>query len=314
MGQVERKEQDIMKLAVIGLGKTSLCVVRRLIARGHEVKAYDSDPDAARQVEDLGLVAADSLGATIEQLDGEPRFVWIMLPAGERVSATLQTLALLLKEDDVIMECSGSYYKQSMERATMLSYKGIHMLDVGVSGGAQGEHDGFNLMVGGDEQAFDRAAPIFQELASADGYRLVGPSGAGHYAQMVHHGIEYGMMQSIVEGFELMSSKDEFDFDLAAMAQLWNCGSTIRSRLLELAGRALEADANLDWVEPEPEDTGGGCWAVQEALEMEVPLPVITLSLQTRYRSQQKHSYAARLLAALRGQYDEPVAATQKGR
>ena len=258
-----------------------------------------------KQAVAAGAAGVDTLEAAIEKLDSKPRFVWVMLPAGEQVSATLQTLAVLLGEGDIIIEGSASYYKLSMEHAAKLSYKGIHMLDVGVGGGVWGEEYGFNLMVGGDEEAFDSATPIFEALAPSEGFRLVGLSGAGHFVKMAHNGIEYGMMQSIAEGFELMATKDEFALDLTALANLWGRGSTIRSWLLELAGKALEDDANLDWVEPYVEDTGEGCWAAHEALDLEVPLPIITLSLQMRYRSRQKDSYAARLLAALRKQFGE---------
>ncbi|MBN1430093.1 MAG: decarboxylating 6-phosphogluconate dehydrogenase [Anaerolineae bacterium] len=292
-----------MKLAVVGLGRMGMGIARRLIAYGHEVLAYDIDPDTVKQAVAAGAAGADSLEAAIGKLDNTPRFVWLMLPAGEQVSATLQTLALLLSEGDIIIEGGNSHYRQSMERATMLSYKGIHMLDVGVSGGVQGEESGFNLTVGGEEEAFDVTTPIFEALAPAEGFRLVGSSGAGHFVKMAHDGIEYGMMQSIAEGFELMEAKEEFDLDLSALANLWCKGSTICSWLLDLAGKALEDDTNLDWVEPYVEDTGEGCWAAQEALDLEIPLPIITLSLQMRYRSRQKDSYAARLLAALHKQF-----------
>ncbi|MBN1310831.1 MAG: decarboxylating 6-phosphogluconate dehydrogenase [Anaerolineae bacterium] len=302
-----------MKLAVIGLGRMGMGIARRLLAHGHEVVVYDIDPTVVGQAVAAGATGTDSLEAAIENLDDTPRFVWVMLPAGEQVSGTLQTLALLLEEGDVIMEGSDSYYKQSMEHAAKLSYKGIHMLDVGVGGGVWGDEYGFNLMVGGDEEAFAMATPIFEALAPVDGFHLVGLSGAGHFVKMAHDGIEYGIMQSIAEGFELMATKDEFSLDLAALADLWGKGSTIRSWLLELAGKALEEDANLDWVEPYVEDTDGGRWAVQEAVDLEVPLPVISLSLQMRYHSRQRDSYAARLLAALRKQSREHTIHKIKG-
>lgn len=294
-----------MRLAVVGLGQMGMGIARRLIAYGHQVVAYDIDPDVMKQAEAAGAMGATSLEEAVGRLEGGPRFVWMMLPAGEQVASTLQKLAVLLGESDIIVEGGSSYYRESMERAARLSYKGIRMLDVGVSGGVWGEEQGFNLMVGGDQAAFDAAAPLFEALAPAGGFQLVGPSGAGHFAKLAHNGIEYGIMQSIAEGFELMSAKSEFDLDLAALAHLWNNGSTIRSWLIELAGKALEDDPDMDWVEPYAEDAGEGRWAAQEALDLEVPLPIIALSLQMRFRSRQKDSFGVRLLSALRNKFDE---------
>lgn len=294
-----------MRLAVVGLGQMGMGIARRLIAYGHEVVAYDIDPDVMKQAEAAGAIGATSLEEAVGSLGGGSCFVWMMLPAGEQVASTLQTLAILLGEGDIIVEGGNSYYKDSMERAARLSYKGIHMLDVGVSGGAWGEEVGFNLMVGGDQEAFDAAVPLFEALAPAGGFQLVGPSGAGHFAKLAHNGIEYGIMQSIAEGFELMAAKSEFELDLAALASLWNNGSTIRSWLMELTGKALEDDPDLDWVEPSLEDAGEGRWAAQEALDLEVPLPIIALSLQMRFRSRQKDSFGTRLLAALRSKFGE---------
>lgn len=294
-----------MRLAVVGLGRMGMGIAQRLIAHGHEVVAYDIDPDVMRQAQAAGAIGAASLEEAVGALGGAPRLVWTMLPAGDQVASTLQTLAVLLDESDIIVEGGNSYYKESMERAARLSYKGIHMLDVGVSGGVWGEEHGYNLMVGGEQDAFDAAAPVFEALAPAGGFQLIGPSGAGHFAKLAHNGIEYGIMQSIAEGFELMAAKSEFGLDLAALGRLWNNGSTIRSWLMELASRALEDDPDLDWAEPYVEDTGEGRWAVQEALDLEVPLPIIALSLQMRFRSRQKDSFGARLLAALRNKFGE---------
>lgn len=292
-----------MKLAMVGLGKMGMAITRRLIAHKHVVVAYDIDPDAVAQAQTAGAVGVASLEEVAAKLDSRPRIVWLMLPVGEPIGATLQSLAVLLGEGDIVVEGGNSNYKQSMERANMLRYRGIHMLDVGVSGGLGGEEKGFNLMVGGDEEPFEQVAPIFEALAPPGGFQRVGFNGAGHFVMMVHNGIKYGMMQTIAEGFELMAAKREFGLDLAALARLWSNGSLIRSALLELAGSALEEDPNLDWVEPYVEDTGEGRWTVQEAIDLDVPLPIITLSLQMRFRSRQKDSYAARLLAALRSEF-----------
>ncbi len=292
-----------MKLAMVGLGKMGMGMTRRLLAHQQQVVAYDVNPDAAKAAESAGAVGVSTLEAAVAALDAKPRLVWLMLPAGDITSTALQQLALLLGEGDIVIEGGNSNYKQSIERATMLRYKGISMLDVGVSGGIWGEANGFNLMAGGEEDAFNAVAPILKALAPENGFRRVGPSGAGHFVKMVHNGIEYGMMQAIAEGFELMQAKHEFGIDLAELSKLWTNGSVVRSWLLELAGRALEDDANLDWVEPYVEDSGEGRWTVQEGIDLAVPLPVITLSLQARFRSRQKDSYSARLLAALRNQF-----------
>ncbi len=292
-----------MKLAMVGLGKMGMGLARRLVAGGHQVVGFSRTPDTVREAEGYGVIPAFSLEEAVNKLDTSPRIVWLMLPAGETISTTLQQLVALLGEGDIVVEGGNSHYKQSIERATMLRYKGIHMLDAGVSGGIWGLKNGFNLMIGGDENAYETLVPIFEALAPPGGYQRVGPSGAGHFAKMVHNGIEYGMMEAIAEGFEILAAKEEFGFDLEALSRLWMNGSVIRSWLLELTGNVLEEDPALDWVEPYVVDSGEGRWTVIEAIDLDVPLPVITLALQMRFRSRQDNSYAARLLAALRNQF-----------
>jgi 6-phosphogluconate dehydrogenase len=292
-----------MKLAMVGLGKMGMGLARRLVAGGHQVVGFSRTPDTVREAEGYGVIPAFSLEEAVNKLDTSPRIVWLMLPAGETISTTLQQLVALLGGGDIVVEGGNSHYKQSIERATMLRYKGIHMLDAGVSGGIWGLENGFNLMIGGDENAYETLVPIFETLAPPGGYQRVGPSGAGHFAKMVHNGIEYGMMEAIAEGFEILAAKEEFGFDLEALSRLWMNGSVIRSWLLELTGNVLEEDPALDWVEPYVVDSGEGRWTVIEAIDLDVPLPVITLALQMRFRSRQDNSYAARLLAALRNQF-----------
>jgi len=292
-----------MKLAMIGLGKMGMGMTRRLLAHKQQVVAFDVNPEAVKAAVDAGAEGASSLEDAVALLGAKQRITWLMLPSGDVTTTALQQLAALLGAGDIVVEGGNSNYKQSMERATMLRYKGIQMLDVGVSGGIWGEANGFNLMAGGDETAFQALAPIMKALAPKDGVQRVGPSGAGHFAKMVHNGIEYGMMQAIAEGYELMQAKHEFSIDLAELSKLWMNGSVVRSWLLELAGRALKEDTNLDWVEPYVEDSGEGRWTVQEGIDLSVPLPVITLSLQMRFRSRQNDSFSARLLAALRNQF-----------
>ncbi len=292
-----------MKLVMVGLGKMGLGITRRLLAHGHTVVGTDLDRDAVRDAETYGAEAAASLEAAIAALSASPRVVWVMVPAGDTVTAIVHQLATLLGDGDIIIEGGNSYYRDSIERATMLRYKGIHLLDTGVSGGIWGVEHGFNLMVGGDSEAFSAVEPLFAALAPAGGYLHVGPSGAGHFAKMVHNGIEYGIMQAYAEGFELIRAKPDFEIDTARLARLWQNGSVIRSWLLELAGNALEDDPDLDWVDPQVADSGEGRWTVNEAVDLAVPLPVITLALQARFRSRQQDSFGFRLLAALRNQF-----------
>jgi 6-phosphogluconate dehydrogenase len=292
-----------MKLAMVGLGKMGMGMTKRLLAHGQQVVALDINQESVKAAEAAGAIGAQSLSDAISKLDSSPRVVWLMLPAGDITGQALQEIALLLGEGDIVIDGGNSNYKQSTERASLLRYKGIHMLDAGVSGGIWGEANGFNLMIGGEAEAFEAVQSIFEALAQQDGYMHIGPSGSGHFVKMVHNGIEYGMMQAIAEGFELMAAKHEFGIDLAKLSKLWMNGSVVRSWLLELAGNALESDANLDWVEPHVEDSGEGRWTVEEGIDLAVPLPVITLSLQTRFRSRQKDSYTARMLSALRNQF-----------
>lgn len=292
-----------MKLAMIGLGKMGANMVARLLQHGHEVVAFDLAPDAVEAVKKQGAIGASSLEDAVDKLDKQPRIIWMMIPSGNPVTVTVQELAGLLEEDDILIDGGNSNYQDSMERAQQLSYKGIYMLDVGVSGGIWGLTEGFNLMAGGDRDAFQRVEPILKSLAADNGYAYIGPSGAGHFVKMVHNGIEYGMMESIAEGFELISAKEEFDVDLAALARLWQHGSVVRSWLLELAGNAYEDDARLEWIEPYVPDSGEGRWTVSESLDLAIPVPVIALALQMRFRSRQPDSHAARLLAALRNQF-----------
>ena len=292
-----------MKVAMIGLGKMGANMTARLLKGGHEVVAYDLSEEAVQTAVSDGAIAAHSLEEAVEKLDDSPRVLWVMVPAGDPVSLTLQDLAGLLDEGDIIIEGGNSNYKDSMERAQMLRYKGISMLDIGVSGGVWGLTEGFNLMAGGDRDAFDTIEPILQTLAPENGYGYIGPSGAGHFVKMVHNGIEYGMMEAIAEGFEVIAAKEEFAVDLGALARLWEHGSVIRSWLLELAGNVYEEDAGLDWIEPYVTDSGEGRWTVEESIDLAIPVPVIALALQMRFRSRQDNSHAARLLAALRNQF-----------
>ena len=290
-----------MELGLIGLGRMGASMARRLLGGGHRVVVYDRNLEAVRSVEKDGAVAADRLEELVDSL-AKPRAVWLMIPAGEPVTETIEVLMPLLSPDDTIIDGGNSYYRDSVARADMLQSKGLHFLDVGTSGGIWGLKDGYCLMIGGEEEAFRRLEPSFRSLAAEGGYAFVGPSGAGHFAKMVHNGIEYGMLQAYAEGFELLRAS-QYKLELAQLARIWNHGSVVRSWLLELAGRALSADPDLSSVKGYVEDSGEGRWTVLEAVERAVPVPVLTESLYARFRSRQEESFAAKVIAALRQEF-----------
>ena len=293
-----------MELGMIGLGRMGSNMARRLLGGGHHVVVYDPLKGAREAVVELGAIGATSIADLVKRLS-RPRAVWLMVPSGEPTESTINTLAANLSVSDIIIDGGNSNYKDSRRRAATLIEKGIIFLDVGTSGGIWGLKEGYCLMVGGDIEAFRRLEPIFQTLAPSphQGYGYVGPSGAGHFVKMVHNGIEYGLMQAYAEGFELMQAKREFDLSLPQIAQIWRHGSVVRSWLLDLTAAALQEDPKLEGIEAYVEDSGEGRWAVQESVELAVPVPVITQSLQARFRSRQEQPFGAKLLAALRKQF-----------
>ncbi len=228
-----------------------------------------------------------------------------MVPSGQPTEETIDSLIPLLARGDVVLEGGNSNYKDSIRRAEKLAGHGIDFLDVGTSGGVWGLAEGYSLMIGGDPETFRRLEPIFQTLApgEAQGYGHVGPAGAGHFVKMVHNGIEYGLMQAYAEGFELMQAKQEFNLDLPQIAEIWRYGSVVRSWLLDLSAAALSEDPELESLESYVDDSGEGRWTVQESVDLAVPTPVITLSLQARFRSRQEQPFGGRLLAAMRNQF-----------
>lgn len=293
-----------MEIGIVGMGKMGVGIALRLAENGHEIIAYDKDLSKAREVEGSGIRAAESLEELAENLSS-PKVVWVMVPAGKDAGEVMGILSGNLGDGDIIIDGGNSYYKDSIKRAKTLEEKGIYLLDVGTSGGVWGQEEGYCLMVGGDLSAFSIADPLFRSLAPEmdKGYGYVGPSGAGHFVKMVHNGIEYGLMQAYAEGFELLNAKKEFGLDLSEIAEIWREGSVIRSWLLDLASLALRENRGLKGIEPYVEDSGEGRWAVKEGLEMEVPLPVISQSLNTRFSSRDKDSYALKLLSVLRAQF-----------
>jgi len=290
-----------MELGVIGLGRMGSNMSQRLMEGGHRIVAYDRSAEAVRDVAKAGATGAGSLEELVRKLS-PPRAVWLMVPAGAAVAETIHSLAPLLSPGDVIIDGGNSYYKDSIQRAASLRKQRLHFLDVGTSGGIWGLKMGYCLMIGGDQEVFRRLEPIFRTLAPEEGYAYMGRSGAGHFVKMVHNGIEYGLLQAYAEGFELLHASP-YELDLAQLARLWNRGSVVRSWLLELTEKALAADPGLATIKGYVEDSGEGRWTVLEAVERGVPLPVISLSLLSRFRSQQDESFGAKVIAALRREF-----------
>ena len=289
---------------MIGLGRMGGNMVQRLLLGGHRVVAYDRSAPAVVASQSQGADGASSLGELVDQL-ASPRAVWIMVPAGQPTDDTIDSLILLMSPGDTILDGGNSNYKDSMRRADKLAAHGMDFMDVGTSGGIWGLAEGYSLMIGGKPETFRRLEPIFQTLApSVDkGYSHVGMVGAGHFVKMVHNGVEYGLMQAYAEGFEIMDAKQEFGLNLRQIAETWRYGSVVRSWLLDLAVDALAADPNLENLQAYVDDSGEGRWTVQEAVDLAVPAPVITLSLQQRFRSRQEQPFGAKMLAALRQQF-----------
>jgi len=290
-----------MIIGMVGLGRMGGNMAKRLLRAGHQVVAYDQSAAAVRASEAEGASGVASLEELVRKLS-PPRAVWVMLPAGEATETTVQSLARLLSPGDTVIDGGNNNYKGSMRRASELGANGINFLDVGTSGGIWGLEGGYCLMVGGDPEVFRGLEPVFQALApgSDTGYGYVGPSGAGHFVKMVHNGVEYALLQAYAEGFELLKAKGEFALDLPKVAEIWRHGSVVRSFLLDLVASALEQNPEMEGVKAYVEDTGEGRWTVAESVDLGVPIPAITLSLQARFRSRQDQPFGARLLNVLR--------------
>ena len=290
-----------MDVGIIGLGRMGTGIGARLAERGHRVFGYDVSPNRRPEAAECGITWSESVGALVQRL-APPRVVWLMVPAGLQTQEAIESASVHLSPGDIIIDGGNSFYRDTIRRASILRERQISLLDVGVSGGIHGRLQGYCLMVGGEETAFKIVRPLLEDLAPAKGYALVGGSGAGHFAKMVHNAIEYAVLQAYGEGFELLKQSG-FEYDPASVADLWNHGSVIRSWLLELARRAFERSPDLAGIRGWVEDSGEGRWALEEAIELDVPLPVIALSLMMRFRSRQEDSFAAKLIAALREQF-----------
>ena len=293
-----------MQLGMIGLGRMGANMVERLLRGGHQLVGYDRDPAAVQRVAGKGASGADSLAALAQQLK-PPRAVWLMVPAGDPVDQTIEALIPHMSRGDVILDGGNSNYKDTVRRAAALKTEGLGFVDVGTSGGIWGLAAGYSMMIGGDAQEIERLKPIFETLAPAadQGWGRVGPSGSGHFVKMVHNGIEYGLMQAYAEGFALMERKTEYGLDMQQIAEIWRTGSVVRSWLLDLTARALAENPALTGIAPYVADSGEGRWTVMEAIELGCSIPVITLALQRRFRSQETEPFADKLLAVMRQQF-----------
>jgi 6-phosphogluconate dehydrogenase len=302
-----------MQIGFVGLGRMGGNMVHRLRRDGdHAVVAFDPNPQARATAEEHGATAVASLADLASRLD-RPRGVWLMVPSGRITDETIDELLGTLEPDDTIIDGGNSNYRDSITHGARCAERKVNFIDAGTSGGIWGLSVGYCLMAGGEKRVIDRYRPIFETLAPPDGFLHVGPMGAGHYVKMVHNGIEYGMLQSYAEGFAILQAKQDFgELDLHGIAQLWNHGSVIRSWLLELAERAFQDDPHLDRLRGWVDDSGEGRWTAQEAIQLAVPAPVLTLSLLMRFQSRLPDGFGNKVIAALRNQFGgHPVKAEE---
>jgi 6-phosphogluconate dehydrogenase len=292
-----------MQLAMVGLGRMGGNMVERLMRHGHKLVVYDRSDEAMAKYERLGASPAADLAALVRALE-TPRVIWIMVPAGDPVDQTIATLVPALSPGDIIIDGGNSNFHDTIRRGMQLASSKLELIDSGTSGGVWGLENGYCLMVGGTDAAVAHCEPIFTALAPENGYAHVGPIGSGHYVKMVHNGIEYGLLQAYAEGYEILHASKIFPgLDLKQISEVWQHGSVVRSWLNELAASAFARDASLGDLKGWVADSGEGRWTVQEAIDLDVPAPVITLSLQARFRSRQTDSFGAKVIAALRNEF-----------
>ena len=293
-----------MELGMIGLGRMGANMAQRLVQGKHRVVGFDPDQAVRKSTESNGVEPVAALDALVGKLKA-PRVLWLMVPAGEVVDQTIAALLPHLAAGDTLIDGGNSNYKDTQRRAKALAEKKIAYVDCGTSGGVWGLAEGYSMMVGGDEAAVEKLRPIFETLAPAkdQGWGRVGPAGSGHYTKMIHNGIEYGMMQAYAEGFSILKHKEEFGLDLHQVAEIWRTGSVVRSWLLDLTADALGKNPTMKGIAPYVVDSGEGRWTVDEAIALNVPAPVITLSLIERLRSRDTESFSDKLLSAMRNQF-----------
>lgn len=288
-----------MDIGIIGLGRMGAGMAERWLRGGHRVVGYNRSQSSTDELAAKGLDPAYSLEELIGKL-APPRAIWIMLPAGAVTEGAIESLIPLLASGDTIIDGGNTNFNDDIRRAAMLEEHGLHYIDQGTSGGIWGLENGYCIMVGGETEMVKRLEPAFLTLAPPDGYVHCGPIGSGHFVKMIHNGIEYGMMQAYAEGFEIMRAKQDFNLDLHAIASAWRYGSVVRSWLLDLTEVALREDPDLSNLKGYVEDSGEGRWTIQTAIDLDIPAPVITLSLFERFHSRRPESFAAKVLAAMR--------------
>ena len=293
-----------MELGMVGLGRMGANMAERLLRGGHKVTGFDPNPDARKALEGKGAASAESLQALVQSLPA-PRVLWLMVPAGNITDDTVNTLLSLLSPGDTVIDGGNSNYNDTLRRAALYREHQLDYVDCGTSGGVWGLAEGYSMMVGGDEAVVKRLQPIFETLAPGKdaGWGRVGPVGSGHFTKMVHNGIEYGMMQAYAEGFSILEHKQEFGLDLAQIGQIWREGSVVRSWLLDLTTDALTKNPKMEGIAPYVADSGEGRWTVDEAIQLNVPAPVITLSLIARLRSRDTESFTDKLLSSMRNEF-----------
>jgi len=290
-----------MNIGLIGLGKMGLNLSLNLLEHEHNVVAFDVNKEAVKKISEEGAIGAFSIEELVRKLRA-PRIVWLMVPAGAITEQVVEELGGLLQAGDIVIDGGNSHYKDSVRRGNELLEKGIHFFDAGTSGGMSGARDGACMMVGGDKEIFTTIEPIFRDISVENGYLYAGKSGSGHFLKMIHNGIEYGMMQAIAEGFEVLE-KSGFDYDYEKVAKVWNNGSVIRSWLMELTENAFSKDPKLEAIKGVMHSSGEGKWTIETALELQTAMPVTALSLMMRYRSLEEDTFTGKVVAALRNEF-----------
>jgi 6-phosphogluconate dehydrogenase len=294
-------EEDIMNIGMIGLGKMGYNLSLNLKEHGHEVVAFDKDTNLVEKVTADGIIGVSTIEKLVQGLP-TPRIIWLMVPAGDITEAVVEEVSSYLESGDILIDGGNSNYKDTLRREQTLKEKGIYFFDCGTSGGMEGARNGACTMIGGDEEVFRLIEPIFKDITVDNGYLYAGRTGSGHFLKMVHNGIEYGMMQAIAEGFEILE-KSPFDYDYEKVAKVWNNGSVIRSWLMELTENAFSKDAKLDGIKGVMHSSGEGKWTVETALDLQAAAPVIALSLMMRYRSLEDDTFTGKVVAALRNEF-----------
>lgn len=289
-----------MKIGIIGLGKMGINLAENCVDAGHQVVGFDLQLPELNQNQ-KGITLVNQLTKMVEELP-QPRIIWSMVPSGVPTEAIFQEMMALLEPEDILIDGGNSNYKKSVMRGKLMAEKQLYFFDVGTSGGMKGAREGACFMIGGDEKIFKQIEPLFAGIAVKDGYLYAGAVGSGHYLKMVHNGIEYGMMQAIGEGFDLLEHAP-YSFDYEKVAKVWNNGSVIRSWLMELTQSAFEKDQRLEEIQGIMYSSGEGKWTVEESLEQQVATPIITMSLMMRYRSLYPDTFSGKVVAALRNEF-----------